>query len=162
METRVITGSRWKSALLCVAFLPLLMLLDPEARTDRRLLWGVGFFALCGAFGLIQTLWPARLALSAKAFEYAHMGRRWSVAWRSIETLVLWRNSAPRAHQTLVGWKLRPEARQTSALAKMSSLLGVDGALPGMWRLSPKDLLAVMQDYHHAASAVSTSEQPHV
>jgi hypothetical protein len=152
METRVVRGSRWKAALLCLAFLPSFMLFDPEFRSDQVLRWAIGFFCLCGAVGLAQLLFPARLTLSADGFEYAGMGRRWSVSWRSIETLMLWRNPAPRTRQTLVGWTLRPEARKSGALAQMSRALGIDGAIPGMWTLSPEALLEVMERYHAAVA----------
>lgn len=160
MRTRVILGSRWKSGLLCLAFLPSLLLLVPDARADAVVWWSAGFFALCGLVGLIQLIWPARLTLTAHGLAYAALGRGWSVPWRSIDTLVLWENPAPRASQTLVGWVLRPEARKTGAIAGMSRALGVDGALPGLWTLSPRALLEVMQDYHAAATRSDRAPNP--
>lgn len=151
VRTRVIFSARWKSALMCLAFLPLLLLLVPEARADPLVWWSTSFFAGCGLVGLIQLIWPARLTLAADGLAYAALGRGWSVQWRSIDTLILWRNPAPRASQTLVGWVLRPEARKAGVIAGMSRMLGVDGALPGLWSMSPQALLEIMQDYHAAA-----------
>lgn len=152
MRTRVILGSRWKSGLLCLAFLPSLMLLDAELRRDQVIWWAAGFFALCGLIGLVQLLRPARLTLTAEGFTYAGLGKAWSVQWRSIETLMLWRNPTVRGNQTLVGWIARPEARQNGVVAGVSRMLGVDGALPGLWSVSPEALLEVMQGYHAAAT----------
>lgn len=153
LPTRVITGSRRKAALLALALFPGLILLDPGPREDPALLWSVLFFVACGAVGAFQLIFPSRLTLSAEGFEWTSFGRRWSVRWRSIERLVLWRNPAPRSNQTLVGWLLRPEDRKQGALEDLSRAMGVDGALPGMWTLSPTALFALMQSYHAAATA---------
>jgi|GEM_PF-3930750 len=160
MRTRVILGARWKSGLMCLGFAPSLMLLSPELRVEQPVWWAAGFFALGGVIGLYQLIRPPRLTLYADGFEYSGRGRPWSVTWRSIETLILWENPAPRTSQTLIGWISRPEDRKAGALAHMSRALGVDGALPGLWSLSPPALLEVMQTYHAAATRFDRAPNP--
>lgn len=152
LPTRVIRSARWKSGLLCLMFLGVPLFLAASSADDPVGWIAVSLCMLGGLVGVIHVVWPARLTLSLDGLTYWGMGRQWSVPWRDIETLRLWRNPAPHANQTLVGWRLKPEARKRGVLASANRMLGVDGALPGLWSLSPDALLAVMAEYHTAAA----------
>jgi hypothetical protein len=97
--------------------------------------------AASGVFGW-QAIKPPRLVLGADGFTFEdNIRSARKVAWRDTENFFVWRSGRGN---TFIGYKLKPEARSGSILAKANHRVGADGILPNIWPVSPECLATQM------------------
>lgn len=152
MTPLVIRGARWKGVLAllgAMAFVGLGAWLtrsgDPAAKVAGWV--GVLFFGLCGVLGAGLLVRPAELRLHEDRFELTSSFRTHEVAWRDVDTFVLWTHRGVQ----LVGWRCRPGRQPQGLLAELNRGLGLDGALPSGWPMKPEALLHLLQSRLEAA-----------
>ena len=152
METITIQGSRWKASVLLlggIAFLGIVLILWTRDLGDIRLpLVTLPLFTAMGLLAVVvpavHLIRPPILTLSATGLVQRTFYGEMSRPWEQMET--------PTIAQTVV-WRLKKGApRPRPLILWLNRLGGYDENLFGMWTLSPKALLHLVQRYHAAAT----------
>lgn len=156
MGDEIIKASRAKSAgplALASGFVAIGVWLCIREPGDWRAIGCVVFFGLGILVFGAQIVAPATLTLTRESFTYKGLlGRGFTIPWAQVESFHLWKN--PYASQKLLGWTYLPAFKKTSVMGAVSSSLGADSAIPGLWSVSVEEVLARM-DQRLAASRAS-------
>ncbi len=144
MGEEVIRGSRGKSAGILAVSLLLFGLGVWQMTRDPTHYWKAIPLVLLFGCGVVvftfQVLLPATLTLGSQTLTYKGLfGRGFSVQWDDVESFHIWQN--PVARQRLPAWTYRPGCGKAGVMASVASGLGADGAVPGLWEISPEQLL---------------------
>ncbi|NEX93150.1 hypothetical protein [Caulobacter sp. 17J65-9] len=157
----VVTGARWKAALLALIAIPMVWGVWVMDLAEMRRFGdffaehpglalaakavGVVLFVGGGLVSAVQVFRPARLELDAEGFWYRNaFNKGLRVAWADVDAFTVWRvPSAPTA--TFVGINYLPgRAPRGAGLVRG---FGVDGALPGSWELSTGRLVDLLNEH---------------
>lgn len=163
MQHRVIDGSRVRSGLIAVGGVFasaacgfVLTLPDPSLKVQLAGWVGVPFFALAALFGLVQTIRPVRLVLTARGFEYTgNLGAQRKVAWHDIEPLFVWQMGRSK----IVAYKFLPGRRPDVLAYRVNQGFGMDGSLPTNLGMPKDALAALMNTYRSEALAEAAKMQ---
>jgi hypothetical protein len=146
MGEEIIHGSRGKTAgflAVSLAFVVIGGWMVSRDPADWRAIGCLVFFGLGAVVFLVQLVAPPTLTLAPHGFAYKGMfGRGFDVAWDDVESFHIWQN--PFARQRMLAWTYRPGRGKTSGMAGVSRQLGADGAVPGLWTISPERLRDLM------------------
>jgi hypothetical protein len=85
-----------------------------------------------------QFIKPPRLILDDEGFTFTGRIRPMQkVRWRDIDNFFVWYSG--RGNR-FIAYKLKPEARSDTVLAKVNHRFGADGILPSVWPMSAESL----------------------
>jgi hypothetical protein len=155
LNETVIEGSRAKSAfmlLISLGFVAIGVFLLRQPDVSRSVAWlCLAFFAVCALVALAMLVKPNRIVLGPKGFKATALWRSFDVAWDDVEGFHVWKN--PAAHQTLAAWSYRPGRAPASPMAGVSASLGAEGAVPGMYGMSTRALVDLLNQRLEASRA---------
>jgi hypothetical protein len=153
MADEIIKASRAKSAgflAISAVFVAIGIWMCIREPGDWRAIGCLAFFGLGILVFGAQIIAPATRTLTRESFTYKGLlGRGFTIPWAQVESFHLWKN--PYASQKLVAWTYLPGFKKTSVLGAVSSSLGADSAIPGLWTVKVEEVLARM-DQRLAAS----------
>ncbi|HEY5071356.1 MAG TPA: hypothetical protein VII63_04925 [Caulobacteraceae bacterium] len=151
-----ITASRLRTAVYLAIFVVMLAALAPSLlrpESGTRLFWTWAGCAFLGV-GVLVFSWmqvrPQVIGLDANGLTLAGglVRTPLKIAWRDIEPFFVF--DLPRGG-SMVGFNYAPGRQPDSPLAGFASGFGADGALPGSWTPSTKDMVAKLNDYRRRA-----------
>ena len=141
-----LTASRWKEAfrlLLGLIFLVgtiFVLSTDSGSFPSTWPLWlGLPLWLAASLIFGWQFIKPPRLILDDEGFTFTGRSRSTQkVAWRDVEEFFVWYSG--RGNR-FIAYKLKPEVRSDTLLAKANHRLGADGSLPSVWPMSAESLV---------------------
>jgi hypothetical protein len=140
-----LTASRKKEALrLLVALIFLVGTIfvlsadDGSSRPTWPLWLGLPLWLAASLVFGWQFIKPPRLILDHEGFTFAgRVGTMRKVRWHDIDDFFVWYSG--RGNK-FIAYKLKPETRSDTLLAKVNHTFGADGILPSVWSMSAESL----------------------
>jgi hypothetical protein len=118
----------------------------------------IGVFGLFGVLGVAAVIRPNRLTLSPAGFLLERVFRRPRfIAWTDLDSVFVWTYRGTR----LVAYRFRPGRSPADAITRFNQSLGIDGGLPGGWRLGTDALLARLHSWQERFSSPEANAAAH-
>jgi hypothetical protein len=163
MKEREFVSSRRKAALFLLGslvFVAIAVFLPGDsAEPERWRIWSGGFFGLCAAVFAWTFLRPPRLRLNTRGYTLSggFLLSPKTVPWHEVEDFFIYR---PAKGGEQIGLNFKPGARKRTLLMELNRRMGADGGLPGLWAVSPGELVAELNEYRLRADAPTNQGSP--